>query len=121
MNRVLRGLLAFTLMTSLFAYGAKSSTTKSGSSCCTTSGTDCGDCDFDCNQCCLGPCDGYPHLQIRSQGRDSSRELVGWQQFVNKYDQDSTYGAVTALVEYTRSFREERLAHFLFGNDLVNC
>ncbi|MFC1842936.1 hypothetical protein ACFLYU_04725 [Candidatus Dependentiae bacterium] len=115
MNRVLRGLFAFSLLTSFVVYGADS--------CCTnaTGCNTCNSCCYDCNNCCLGPCDGYPFLQIRSQGRDSARELVGWQQFTNKYDMDSTYGAFSATVEYSRSFRNERLTHFLFGNDLVNC
>ena len=105
MNRVLRSLFACLLLTSLVSYGVDC----------------CNPCNYDCNNCCLGPCDGYPFLQIRSQGRDSARELVGWQQFINKYDQDCTYGAFSLAVEYTRSFRNERLAHFLFGNDLINC
>ncbi|MFC1842938.1 hypothetical protein ACFLYU_04735 [Candidatus Dependentiae bacterium] len=77
-----------------------------------------------CSTCCdysLGICDGYPYFQIRSQGKDLARELVGRQEFVNRYDIDESYGAFSFAVEYTRAFKRERLTHFLFGNDLVNC
>jgi len=114
MNRVIRGLLALALISSLAAYGA---TTKNGGSCCTTSCDSCSD----CNNCCLGPCDGYPFLQIRSQGRNSARQLVGVQQFVNRYDMECTNGMFSIALEYTRSFREKRIANFYFGKDLVNC
>ena len=115
MNRVLRSLCILTLCTSVASLTAVDKSCSDP--CCNV----CDSCCYDCNSCCLGPCDGYPFLQIRSQGRDSARELVGWQQFVNKYDMDSTYGAFSVAVEYSKSFRGERLAHFLFGNDLVNC
>ena len=34
---------------------------------------------------------------------------------------ESHYGAFSATIEYTKSFREERIAQFYFGKDLVNC
>jgi len=69
--------------------------------------------------CCLGPCDGYPYLAYRSQSVNAARELVGWQEFLNKYCVDDFYGAFYAGFEYTRSFRPKQLAQFLFGNNLV--
>lgn len=60
-------------------------------------------------------------LQIRSQGKDAARQLVGWQQFINRYDMDSTYGALSVTAEYSQSFRNDSLTYFLFGKDLVNC
>ena len=113
MNRVIRGLLALALMTSLAAYGA---TTKG--SCCNSSISNCGDCD---SNCCLDACDGYPFLQIRSQGRNTARQLSGIQQFINRYDMDCTNGMFSIALEYTKSFREERIANFYFGKDYVNC
>ncbi|MFC1842937.1 hypothetical protein ACFLYU_04730 [Candidatus Dependentiae bacterium] len=117
MNRALKYLLVLALMTNLTAFSADCCNT-----CCNTCNTCCNSCDDCCDDCSyLGQCDGYPFLQIRSQGRDSARELVGWQEFINKYDADSHYGAFSVAVEYSRSFRNDRLTHFYFGNDLVNC
>jgi len=97
-------LLAISLTTLGFGYG-----------CCDT----CYSCCYD-NCSCLDPCHGSPFLQIRSQGRDSARELVGWQQFINRCCMDSKYTVFSVAVEYSRSFNNERLAHYLFGNDLIH-
>jgi len=115
MNRILRGLLVLSLVSSFVAYGAVN--TKSRNSCCTCSN----ECCCDCDKCCLGPCDAYPFLQARSQGRNSARQMVGEQQFINQYDMDSTYGTFSVALEYSRTFRNERITNFLFGKDLVNC
>jgi len=110
MNKLLTGLLSFSLLSSFVAY--------SENSCCTNT---CDTCNVDCSSCCVGPCDAYPFLQIRSQGRNTARRLVACQDFINRFDEDETYGLFSVAVEYTRTFREERLADFLFGRDLVNC
>jgi len=104
MKQRLNILLAFLLFTNgvLCGYGCLS----------------CNDC---CNECCLGICDGYPFLQIRSQSRDTSRELCLCQDYKNKYYQDCKYGVLSCNFEYTKSFRSQKLAQFLFGNDLINC
>jgi len=112
MNKLLAGLLSFTLLSSFAIY--------SENACCSTCHT-CNTCNYDCNRCCLGPCDGYPFLQIRSQGRNTARRLVGCQDFIHRFDEDETYGLFSVAVEYTRTFREERIADFLFGRDLINC
>jgi len=106
MRRVFKGLLSLILLVSFARVAAN-----------------CGSCGDCCNDnSCISPCDGYPYLAYRSQGVDAARELVGWQQFINKYDMDSTYGAFYAGVEYTRTFREKQIAQFLFGSDLTgNC
>jgi hypothetical protein len=52
---------------------------------------------------------------IRSQGLNSVLELTGWQQLIYKYDQDSNYGTIAVSAEYTRSFRPQEIADFLFG------
>lgn len=54
---------------------------------------------------------------IRSQGLDSVLELTGWQQNIYKYDQDSNYGTIAVAAKYTRSFRPQQIADFLFGAD----
>lgn len=88
---------------------------------CATNGCSaCAACD-QANCCTLGQCDGYPFLLARSVGRNYARELVGWQQFINRYDMDSTYGAFSVTAEYGQSFRPNHIANFLFGSDLVDC
>lgn len=56
---------------------------------------------------------------IRSQGLDGVRELVGWQQIIYKYDQDSNYGTLAMAGEYNRSFRPQEISEFLFGSDCL--
>ena len=118
MNKKLQFLFALTILASLAAvttHGSGNTVEVCCNPCC-----DKYDCHYNCNECCMGQCDGYPFFQIRSQGRDSARELVGWQQFVNKYCMEDKYRVFSVAVEYSRSFRPERIAHFLFGNDLTN-
>ena len=117
MRRVFKGLLTLVMLCSFGLVAACcTSTTCCPTTCCTTS---CGSCCDDCT--CLGPCDGAAFLLPRSQGFNAARELVGWQPFINKYDMDSYYGAFYAAVEYTRTFKEEDLAGYFFGRDLVGC
>ena len=52
---------------------------------------------------------------IRSQGLDGVLELTNWQQLIYKYDQDYNYGTIAGAAKYTRSFRPQEIADFLFG------
>lgn len=115
MNKILRCLLSISLLTSTITY------CPDNSNCCASN--TCSSCDTcgDCNCCSLGKCEGYPYLQIRSQGKDAARQISGVQQFINRYDMDSTYGLFSITPEYSQSFQGEKLAQFLFGSDLVNC
>jgi hypothetical protein len=56
---------------------------------------------------------------IRSQGLDGVRELTGWQQIIYKYDQNNNYGTLAMVAEYTRSFRPQEIAQFLFGGSCL--
>lgn len=117
MNKTLKCLLALSMLTSAVAFYADCC---SNGSCGTCSTDNCGGCcDCDCSY--LGKCDGYPFLQPRSQGFDAARWLAGTEQFMNRYGADSTNGFFSTTVEYSQSFRNERLTHFLFGNQLANC
>lgn len=73
------------------------------------------------SNCCLGPCDGSPFLLIRSQGRDGVRDLVGWQQFINKYEMQGLYGAFAITPGYSRSMKPDSIAQFYFGDQLEGC
>ena len=54
---------------------------------------------------------------IRSQAVNTVRELVGWEQQINLYDIDENYGTVAMTIEYTRSFRTQKISEFLFGDE----
>ncbi len=60
---------------------------------------------------------GKPFFNIRSQGTNTVRELVGWQHQINKYNMDHLYGSFSITPEYTRSFRPKKIADFLFDSD----
>src|SRR3990172_3581065 len=61
-----------------------------------------------------------PTIVARSQGRDAMRKLVGVSGQVHQYDA-GRYVNLTAMPEYTQTFRGNRIARCLFGNDVDNC
>ncbi len=61
-----------------------------------------------------------PTIVARSQGRDASRKLVGVTEKVHLYDH-GWYMNVSAMPEFTQSFKEDRISRLLFGDDLVGC
>jgi len=93
---------------------------------------DCGlyDCPHECRYCydCLQPCEcrpispchGAPFLQYRPQGLNKAKEIAGWQPYVYRYGKKDTYGTLSTAIEFTSSFRANRIAQYLFGNDLIN-
>lgn len=87
---------------------------------CTNSSGTCSSCTPSID-CCLGKCDGYPYLQMRSQGRDTSRQFAGLEQFIYKNDKNLTYGTFAFTLEYDQAINRKKLTHFLFGSDLVDC
>jgi hypothetical protein len=64
--------------------------------------------------------DVVPYIAIRSQGFNAARELVGWQSIINRYDMDCVYGAFSITPEYTKTFKDYRLAQALFC-DALTC
>jgi len=112
MKRMLKGLV----FSSLILFGMSS---LADSSCCDTccEETCCDDCDDCCNICgCGSPCGFLP----RPQSWNAPRDLVGWQQFINQFEMDEIYGAFYITPAFTRSFRECRIAGFIFGEDYNN-
>lgn len=63
--------------------------------------------------------DVIPYIAIRSQGFNAARELVGWQDLINRYDMDCVYGAFSITPEFTRTFKDYRLAEALFCDALA--
>ena len=122
MKQILKYLISLVFLSSFgLSYSCCGQITRSAG-CCETgsivgcSPTACANC---CDNTYVGPCDGYPFLATRSQSVNAARELVGWQQYINKYDVDSTYGAFSIAVEYTNTFRADQIAKFFFGKDLT--
>jgi len=54
---------------------------------------------------------------IRSQSVNRVRELISWQQEINRYDLQDSYGTFCATLEYSRSFRPDRINDVLFGGN----
>lgn len=80
----------------------------------------------DCNtgNCSTG-CGPNSIIIPRSQSVDAARELVGWQNFINRCDEECWYGGFAFTAEYSQSFKGGQLARCLFGNDVTltngNC
>jgi len=123
MKQIFKGLLTVVLLGSfVLSYSC------CGPSGCSALGACKGCATMNLNKCCytynktfVGPCDGYPFLLPRSQSVNAARDIVGIQQFINRYDMDTKYGVFAATVEYAQTFRPERLANYFFGCDLINC
>ncbi len=64
------------------------------------------------------------YFSIRSQGFNTARKYVGITNKIN-LDQDTVYGTLWSTIDYTRSFRPQRIAQALFGDDILvmnsNC
>ncbi len=60
-----------------------------------------------------------PTIINRSQGRDAALKVAGLSDKVHLYD-EGNYVNLDGTVEYARSFRGDRLAECLFGDDLCN-
>ena len=55
----------------------------------------------------------------RSQSVDAARELVGWQNLINRCNEDCFYGAFSFTAEYEQNFRGAQLARCMFGQDVT--
>ncbi|MGB8367005.1 MAG: hypothetical protein WCD44_01475, partial [Candidatus Babeliales bacterium] len=60
-------------------------------------------------------------ISPRSQSTNAARELVGWEHQVNLFKTEGIYGSFSVTPEITKSFRPERIAQCLFGDDSVEC
>jgi len=69
--------------------------------------------------CCRANAEVVPYLAFRSQGFNAARELVGWQTTINKSCAEGFYGSFSATPEYTRSFKSDRIARYLFSDVLT--
>ncbi len=60
---------------------------------------------------------GRSFVSPRSQSVNAARDLVGWHNQINRYDEKGFYYALAIIPEYTQSLRAKRIAQQLFGND----
>jgi len=70
---------------------------------------------------CMSRCYGYPLIAYRSQSLNLPRRMVGTQADIHKYGMDDRYWSSFVALEYTRSFRPERILEQLLGPDVCNC
>ena len=56
----------------------------------------------------------------RSQGTNTARELIGWEEFIHQFDVGGYYLTTGHVFSYSRSFRPERIAHELFGRSVLH-
>jgi len=60
-------------------------------------------------------------INQRSASVNAARELVGWERLINIFNHNKTYATLAIALEATKSFRPERIAQCLFGDDVLNC
>ena len=97
-----------------------------------TLNTSCGPCSVDdnfsgCAPCrgtsnasdCTIPCGPKTYFQPRSQGANTARELVGWQDKIYLYDVFN-YVSSAAAFEYQTTFKNFRLAREYFGSEILS-
>lgn len=52
----------------------------------------------------------------RSQGANTARELIGWEEYLHRFPECNNYINTAHTLEYTQSFRPERISRYLFGD-----
>lgn len=61
------------------------------------------------------------YIGAKSQGINIARELVGWEHEIHRFNAGTFYGSFAVTGEVTKSFRPERIAQCLFGDDILEC
>ena len=100
MNRILKGMLCISLLLSTASLFA--------ADCCST------DCSDSCDSC---ETSGKSFFHGRSQGSDTARELVGWEQHINRPDMDEFYGSFKITPMFQQTFHGCDIGKYLFFND----
>ena len=77
-------------------------------------------CSYTESPCKDSSCLEKPHsyLRLRSQGSNTARELIGWQELINTVPEDcqrDCYGVFSVAYEYQRSFDSCKIANYLLG------
>ncbi|MCL4361003.1 hypothetical protein M1446_01440 [Candidatus Dependentiae bacterium] len=98
-----------------------------------TANNACSPCNFednfsDCAGCfgassfsgCTIPCGPKTYFQPRSQGSNTAREMVGWQDKINLYNVCSNYLSTAFVFEFQKSFKDFRLSREYFGDEVLS-
>lgn len=68
----------------------------------------------------MGSCASYmprSYYGIRSQGANTARELMGWEELIYRYRPCETNFVFASSFEYQTSFKSDRIANYLFGSE----
>lgn len=68
---------------------------------------------------CATQLQAVPYYTARSQSVNAAREMVGWEEDINRCCEDHMYGSFSITPEYTQTFRSNRIASCIFGSDLA--
>lgn len=69
-----------------------------------------------CQRSCIIACNKPRSIFIpRSQGANTARELVGWEEYIYRFAPGNFFTMAQTL-SYTHSFRPERISQYLFGS-----
>ena len=60
-------------------------------------------------------------ISPRSQSVNASREMAGWENYINVHSEGKTYGAFAFIPQVSVSFRPERIAQCFFGDGIIPC
>ena len=61
------------------------------------------------------------YISPHSPSVNAARELVGWEHQINQQTDNGIYTSISFTPELTQSFRRERVAQCLFGDDILEC
>jgi hypothetical protein len=62
---------------------------------------------------------GRSFFSPRSQSVDAVRDIIGWQEYINRCDTGCSYYATAATLEYARMFHPEKTAQYFFGTNTL--
>jgi len=88
-------------------------------SCSSTTFTQANNCSLRDEQIKCSPSGQKTFYLPRSQGSNNARRLAGWQGYV-PLNLEQAFGNISLTFEYTRSFDNDHIAHYFFGNTCLN-
>lgn len=129
MKQLLKSLFcALLLLTPAGAFGRNNCSDDCSFSCDDVCSISCSnDCSISCSDNCSTSCSndcsrdcytdgGFGYVNFRSQGANTARELVGFEEFIYRPDLGGC-GVASLTFEYTQSFKSRKIANALFGTD----
>ena len=71
----------------------------------------------------ISACSSYAprsYFGIRSQGANTARELIGWEELVYQPNTCDAHFVFSTSFEYQQSFKPDRIANYLFGSSVLH-